>query len=240
MPNRMLRDWTDSEKVNALSWQGEVLLVRLIMKADDYGRFTANPKLLKSFLFPLKDGIRDADISRFLAECERAGLIRVYTSDAKPFLEISNFNQRMRAKVSRYPSINLTSNNQPIDSRMTDTCQTDDGLRREAGGVDENSPPITPQGEDSEISNLLKSGISKMYNRKESTTWSEKEKKKLKEVSKRVDALEEFHTIEALYESGTYEFFRRDIITLLNNWPGEVDRARLKGYGNKSLQKEVS
>ena len=41
----------------------------------------------------------------------------------------------------------------------------------------------------------------------------------------------EFGTIAELYESGKYEYFRRDIITLLNNWPGEVDRARLHGYG---------
>lgn len=104
MPTRVLRDWTDSERVNALSFHAEVLFVRLIMKADDYGRYTANPRLIKNLCFPLKDGLRDADISRFLAECEKAGLIAVYQAEEKPFLEIINFKQRTRASASKFPS----------------------------------------------------------------------------------------------------------------------------------------
>ena len=52
MPNRILRDWTDSEPVNSLSVHAERLFVRLIMKADDYGRLTDHPKLLRAMLFP--------------------------------------------------------------------------------------------------------------------------------------------------------------------------------------------
>lgn len=77
--------------------------MRLIMKVDDFGRFHAAPKLLRSLLFPIRDGIRDADIVRWLAECESAGLIRVYTSkDAKPLLQIEKFQQRSRAERSKY------------------------------------------------------------------------------------------------------------------------------------------
>jgi len=104
MPNRILRDWTDSESVNQLPASAEVTFTRLIMKVDDFGRFSANPKLLKSLLYPIRDGVRDADISRDLAACERAGLIAVYGSDSKPYLSIRNFNQRGRAEKSKYPS----------------------------------------------------------------------------------------------------------------------------------------
>lgn len=119
MPIRMLRDWTDSEPVNSLDPSAEVLFVRLIMKADDYGRFTANAKLIRSLCYPLKDGIRESDISRQLAACEKAGLIATYVATGKPFLEIVNFNQRLRAKRSVYP---------PPESAVTcqqpaDTCQ---------------------------------------------------------------------------------------------------------------------
>lgn len=108
MPERMLRDWTDSEAVDKISWQAECLFVRLIMKADDYGRYHGNPKLLRSLLFPLKDGLRDADISRWIAECETAGLIRVYTDkvSGKPFIEIRKFGQRLRTKKARFPDEN--------------------------------------------------------------------------------------------------------------------------------------
>lgn len=103
MPNRMLRDCTDSESVNRLGWQAEVLFYRLIMKADDYGRYHADPQLLKSYLFPRKE-IRTADIARWVAECETSGLIACYVgADGKPYAAIRNFKQRTRAKISKFP-----------------------------------------------------------------------------------------------------------------------------------------
>lgn len=104
MPNRMLRDWTASDLVNQLDFRDEVFFVRLIMKADDFGRFSANPKLLRSLLFPLKDGLRDTDISRSIAACKTAGLIRLYAFENKPLLEIVDFGQRLQQKTSKYPS----------------------------------------------------------------------------------------------------------------------------------------
>ena len=105
MPKRMLRDWTDSEAVNSVSWQAEALFIRLIMKADDYGCFHGNAKLLKSLLFPLKDGLRDADISRWLTELSASGLIRNYFDhDGKPFIEIRNFGQRLKDSRRKFPA----------------------------------------------------------------------------------------------------------------------------------------
>lgn len=104
MPNRILRDTTDSEKVNSLSPQAEVIFYRLMMKADDYGVFHAKPSLIKAALFPLRlDTVREADISRWIAECEKAGLIAFYEADSKPFLVIMNFGQRMRNMKKRFP-----------------------------------------------------------------------------------------------------------------------------------------
>lgn len=108
MPDRILRDWTDSETVNSLSWQAECFFVRLIMKADDFGRYHGNQKLLKSLLFPLKDGLRDADITRWIAECVNAGMIVVYTDkvSGKPFLRLVNFGQRLRTRKAKFPDEN--------------------------------------------------------------------------------------------------------------------------------------
>ena len=108
MPNRILRDWTDSEAVNSLTVHAERLFVRLIMKANDYGRLTAHPKLLRAMLFPRTfDQVREADLARWLAECKTAGLIALYGTEAKPLLEIMNFNQRTRSP-SKFdaPSLN--------------------------------------------------------------------------------------------------------------------------------------
>lgn len=104
MPNRMLRDWTDSDTVNALSVYGERFFVRLIMKADDFGCYHADARLLKSFLFPLlPDGVREADISRWTAECEKAGLIVLYESDGKRYLQIQDFRQRLDKARNKFP-----------------------------------------------------------------------------------------------------------------------------------------
>jgi hypothetical protein len=133
MPNRILRDWTDSEKVNSLSVYAERLLSRLIMKADDYGCYHANPKLLKPNLFPLLiDNIREADISRWIDECEKAGLIVLYEVESKSLLQIVDFGQRLRIKKSKFPlPPGQTEENQSDDSEndghMSDTCQSDGG-----------------------------------------------------------------------------------------------------------------
>ena len=101
--NRILKDWTESDKVNTLSANAEVFFTRLIMKADDYGVFHGNPKLLKANLFPLKDAMRDTDITRWIIECSTAGLILVYKVSEREYVQIINFGQRLRSMRSKYP-----------------------------------------------------------------------------------------------------------------------------------------
>ncbi len=119
MPQRILRDWTDSEIIDKLKFEEEVLFTRLIMKADDFGNFHAKPQLIKSLLFPLKDGIRVSDIDRWLKNIEAAGLIRFYTHNGSPFLNIVKFNQRLRQTRRIFP--------EPVDfqenKNMTASCQ---------------------------------------------------------------------------------------------------------------------
>ena len=119
----MLRPWTDSEAVNSLSDAGEVFFVRLIQCADDYGRFHGSPALLKAYLYPLKDK-RVADMTRLVAECERAGLIASYEVNGKRYIEIRKFGQRIRLKTpGKFPPPPAGC---PADARhMPDTCRTD-------------------------------------------------------------------------------------------------------------------
>jgi len=130
MPNRILRDWTDSYSINELDALAERFFVRLIMKVDDFGRFHADPRLLKANLFPLLPEIRDTDISRWTAACEKSGLIRCYVdARGRQFLEIQNFRQRTRQSESKFPgpmdgtTIPATSQageSPPIDSQIDD------------------------------------------------------------------------------------------------------------------------
>lgn len=104
MANRVLRDTTDSENVNKLSFHAEVFFYRLMMKADDFGCFHGNIQLVKAALFPLRlNSVRDADIARWITECEKSGLVAIYGVDNKSYLVIVNFNQRLRSMKRRFP-----------------------------------------------------------------------------------------------------------------------------------------
>lgn len=121
MPNRILRDWTDSKTMDSLSFQEEVLFTRLIMKADDYGNFYRDASLIRSLLFPRKDGLRGADIDRWLTKLEAADLIRTYPAKGDTFLHIVNFGQRLRQQRRSFP---VPPEN--IDSDLSTTCQQHD------------------------------------------------------------------------------------------------------------------
>jgi hypothetical protein len=104
MPNRILRDWTDSYNVEPLSADAERLFVRLIMKADDFGRYHADPRMVRAGCFPLLNNLRDTDITHWIAECKKAGLILVYQVSSRSYLTIVNFKQRGRADKSKFPA----------------------------------------------------------------------------------------------------------------------------------------
>lgn len=100
----MLRDWTQSEKIDQVSGDAERFFTRLIMKADDYGCFWGDIRLLKANLFPLKlDKIREADITRWIAECVKAGLILFYEVNQKRYVQIIDFRQRLDRAKAKFP-----------------------------------------------------------------------------------------------------------------------------------------
>jgi len=120
MPTRLLRDWTDSFAVDELDVNAERFFVRLIMVVDDYGRFHADPRMLRSKCFPLKTDIRDADIARWLAACKKSGMLRCYKDHSgRALLEVCNFKQRSRTE-SKFPS--------------PDNCPSNDGQMTALGG----------------------------------------------------------------------------------------------------------
>ena len=123
MANRVLRDWTCSETIDQLSEFAELFFTRLIMKADDFGRFYGSPKILKSQLYPLKD-YNLKQVEKWRNEVVRSGVIILYVVDGKEYLEIKDFNQRLRIMKSKFPEP-LTD-----DGQMTVNCLTDDGLKR--------------------------------------------------------------------------------------------------------------
>lgn len=117
MPTRMLREGIlTSERVATLNWAEEVFYRRLMSVVDDFGRYYANPMLLRAACYPLQlNKVSDSDIEKWITGCVTAALVRVYpASDGKRYIEVMDFRQRVRASVSKFPP-------------PPDTCQTNDG-----------------------------------------------------------------------------------------------------------------
>jgi hypothetical protein len=106
MPNRVVRaDILESDKVNKLSWAGEVFYRRLMSILDDYGFGDGRIAILRSKLYPLRlDKVSESDITKWLAECESAGLVRLYQVSDRPYLEMFNFGQTLRQKKAKFPT----------------------------------------------------------------------------------------------------------------------------------------
>jgi uncharacterized phage protein (TIGR02220 family) len=105
VPDRIVRAGIlTSDSVNSLSWAGEVFYRRLMSVVDDFGRYDGRASVLRAALYALKvDRVSEPDIGKWIRECEEAGLVRRYTVDRKPFLELPKFGQKVRAKVSKWP-----------------------------------------------------------------------------------------------------------------------------------------
>lgn len=114
MPTRILRDGIlDSKAVNSLSESGEILYRRLMSIVDDYGRFEADPDLIRARCFPRQfDRWPTTRIAEVLVELrclpsstvDHGGspLVTVYRSGSKRLLQINNFGQRVQNKP-KYP-----------------------------------------------------------------------------------------------------------------------------------------
>lgn len=118
MPNRILKESIcQSEEINKLTWFEEAFFYRLIVACDDYGRFDGRVKIIKGTCFPLKE-IKDREIQEGLDHMCATGLIRLYTVDDRPYLEMVTWSkhQRIRNQRSKYPSPALNSNSRTVDS----------------------------------------------------------------------------------------------------------------------------
>jgi hypothetical protein len=90
MPSRLIREGIlTSDRVEQLDMPAEVFYRRLMSKVDDHGLYDARASVLRTSLYPLRvDRVREADCSRWIAACEKAGLIALYEHDGKPFLQM--------------------------------------------------------------------------------------------------------------------------------------------------------
>ncbi len=134
MPSRIVREGLlDSDPVGSVSLEAEALFVRLILLADDFGRYDGRVSVICRRAFVNRRSIDESMCAGMLDELLRAGLIKGYVVDGKPYILIPNFNQRSRAKKSKFPAP-TTDNNQEFNNELVrhaaDKCPTSDRRAR--------------------------------------------------------------------------------------------------------------
>ena len=109
MPNRIIKDSIRTSKsVNSMTDFQFRLWVYLLTYVDDYGRGSADPELLKGFVFPRRKGVTEASIEKSLQDLANIGSILLYEVDGESYFCFPNWadHQRIQTKKSRFPSPN--------------------------------------------------------------------------------------------------------------------------------------
>ncbi len=194
------------------------LAIGLLCYADDEGYFLADPVLVRSAIRPFDDNSRSTHGA--LTELSSCGFISVveHPTHGKIGLVV-NFtkhqviNRATASKLASYYTSNTTHGELTEDS-------VSEGKGGEQG-MEGNGKHLWEPSE-------LQRRINSWFNRRDSTPWSDKELKAYKAIKdtppEDLDALEKRYTSNAPY-------LRQDIATLLNNWPGEIDRANNPNAG---------
>jgi hypothetical protein len=144
-----------SDRVDQLDWQAEVFYRRLMSKVDDHGLYDARLSMLRSSLYPLRvDRVREADITRWMATCQKAGLIVLYEADGKPFLKMldTGWDERSKAKYPLPPE-NICKQVLTTESKSTVVVGVVEGV----GGPRKRGSPKRPLPKDFSISERVRS-----------------------------------------------------------------------------------
>jgi hypothetical protein len=105
MPTRYLKPGIrDSEAIDALSPDAEVLFYRLIVTVDDFGRADARPAMVKAACFPIRSRLGEAQCAELLRELVGRELVTVYEVAGKPYMQLRKWDNIPRAKESKFPA----------------------------------------------------------------------------------------------------------------------------------------
>lgn len=123
MPQRFLRPGiTTSKKWDACSWLGQSFYIRILTLVDDYGRYDADPTILRSHAFPLREDIRTGKVLELMRELEASHLAHFYKVDGKCYVQLWNWQETPRAAKSRFPEWKI-SKNETCEQMFPDVCK---------------------------------------------------------------------------------------------------------------------
>lgn len=146
MPNRIISSGIlTSDSLSQLSWFDQCVFFRLLVLADDYGRYDARPAVIRGQAFSLYD-VTNKDIENALSRLAAVGIIGLYEVGGRSYLQLEHWSkyQRVRNSKEKFPAPpNCQSaefrGNSP---RVAASC----GLNPIQSQSNPNPTPHTPQG----------------------------------------------------------------------------------------------
>lgn len=150
MPNRIIKESIrTSKKINNLNDFQFRLWLYLITYVDDYGRGSADPELVKSFVFPRRKRISESDIEKALAELAGMGCILLYEVDGESYFCFPNWgeHQRIQTKKSKFPeppeSVFQTTQSDNAEIHGESRCDTETHVLNPNPNTNTNPNPNT-------------------------------------------------------------------------------------------------
>lgn len=203
-----------------------LLAIALLNWADDEGYFMANPILIRGQVFPFLDDSKK--IPGALLELSRVAYIQIGEDSQKRAVgRIVNFTKHQRVDKPKPSEIKACSSFQDNSKIILGIIQ-DPSKEEGKGREEERELEEERKREAARVSDALRIRLGSIMHRRASSQWTEPE---LKAFRKCKFEEEDIAAVEAFY-AGNWppqwgkNSLRSDLCTLLNNWPGEVDKAR--------------
>ena len=208
-----------------------LLAIALLNWADDEGYFMANPAILRGSLFPFLDDSKK--IPRGLQELSSVGWIDIgKDSQGRDVGRIRNFAKHQRVDKPRASEIKASSAFQEASKNVLGGLQDDsreewNGMEQGKGSGNGNGKPEREHSAPSAWNPSPEQiEVASWFSRKPTTEWSKKEKSAWLPIDTLFDfTSDEWKALRFYYRSGC-KYCHQDLQTLLNNWNGEIDRAK--------------
>ncbi len=236
MPQRLLRPGIrQSKRWNRLPYFEQVFYIRLLTLVDDYGRYEADPELLRSEAFPFGDPegnvIQMTAIDSALLSFDSKNMLDLYEKDGTKYLQMTRWRERARTE-SKFPD--------PKTADKIPICQTNDSKCQQMIASPPSPSPspvpspagrhLTDKNSVNAVSGLLNNLGTAIFRQPPNHWPSEASQRAAVQVVKRPDWKAESETVLAFHRS-IQPHDRRfqmpsNLTKLLEEWAETLDKAR--------------
>lgn len=254
MPQRFLRPGiTTSSAWNKVSHAAGSLFIRLLTIVDDFGRCDGRISVIHGHAFAVwneenpDEEITTKECAALCSQLEDKGLVRLYKAEGRKVLQITQWQEKPRSDKSKFPDPETLNTDSclsasiPLESAPSLGPRSSVIVNTPSPSSDE--PAIPPRAEDGgekvvPFSDGVKpprlpttaqsQRVAAIMHKRVTTGWDDKEYKAYRELG--VIDPEDLAAVERYYSRNWpprtgVNILRHDLVTLLNNWSCEVQRA---------------